>query len=166
MNVTFEGERLEQDRDYTAEFIKNTEIGTATVKINGLGDYKAFIKNKTATFKIVPQNVKNLKYSARTTSSITVKWDKDAKAEGYNVQVYRSGKWVSAGNTAATSFKVTGLSNASNYSIRVRAYKTGLLRQYGGRRNTACKGNLAQSKHKHEYVRNAYMEKAERRKLL
>lgn len=143
LNVTFEGERLEQDKDYTAEFINNTEIGTATVKINGLGDYKAFIKNKTATFKIVPQNVKNLKYSARTTSSITVKWDKDAKADGYNVQVYRSGKWVSAGNTAATSFKVTGLSNASNYSIRVRAYKTvNGEKLYGSYSNTVADATL------------------------
>lgn len=143
ITVKYDGKTLQKDTDYTVSYKNNINIGTAEVTVNGLGDYERIINNEKETFKIIPQTVKNLKYSARTTSSITVKWDKDTQAEGYNVQVYRSGKWVSAGNTAATSFKVTGLSNASNYSIKVRAYKTVKgTKYYGSYSNTVADATM------------------------
>lgn len=139
VTVKYDGKILEKDVDYTVSYDNNIEIGIATATIKGIGDYENIIKLRKESFNIIPQTVKNLKYSARTASSITVKWDKDAQVDGYNVQVLKSGKWVSAGNTAATSFKVTGLSGASDYSIKVRSYKTvNGTKYYGSYSNTVA----------------------------
>lgn len=122
--VKYDGKTLEKDVDYTVSYENNIEIGTVTVIIKGIGDYENIIKPRKESFKIVPQTVKNAEFSARTASSITVKWDENEQADGYNIQVLKNGKWSSAGNTEKTSFKVTGLSGATDYSIKVRAYKT------------------------------------------
>ena len=38
--ITFNGKELEKDKDYEATFADNTEVGTATVEIKGIGNFK------------------------------------------------------------------------------------------------------------------------------
>lgn len=67
--------------------------------------------------------VKNLKSSASTATSITLGWSKVSGAKSYQVYRYNSstGKWTRVQTTSNTSYKVTSLSSASSYKFKVRA---------------------------------------------
>ena len=61
-----------------------------------------------------------------TSSSISLKWDKNANASGYEIEQYKGGKWtqiaVTKNNTTLT-FTVKGLADATPYSFRIKTYK-------------------------------------------
>lgn len=122
-NVSFEGNILEKDKDYTVKYSSNTNIGTAKITITGINDY-SHVKTTTKTFKILPKKVSGTALSTRGTTAIKIKWSKVTNADGYQVQVHKSTGWVTAGNTTSTSYNITKLATAANYYFRVRAYKT------------------------------------------
>ena len=53
---------------------------------------------------------------------VNLKWKKVKNADGYQVYVYTSGKWKSAGSTKKLYFEVDELLSAKAYKFRVRAY--------------------------------------------
>ena len=57
--------------------------------------------------------------------SITVKWGKNASADGYKVEIYKGGKWVKKTLKGSTNATVTigGLKAGSVYKIRIVSYK-------------------------------------------
>ena len=114
---------LVKGEDYYVSFENNIDIGTASVTITGINEYEN-VSKATQTFSIVPPKVTGLKLDERGTNSLKVSWDKNKYADKYYVQVHRSTGWVKAGTTNSTSFNITDLATASNYKIRVRAYKT------------------------------------------
>ncbi|MBR3737855.1 MAG: fibronectin type III domain-containing protein, partial [Eubacterium sp.] len=59
----------------------------------------------------------------RKTNSLEVSWDKSDCAQKYYVQVHRKDGWVKVGTTSETNIEIPDLNSASNYRIRVRAYK-------------------------------------------
>lgn len=67
--------------------------------------------------------VKKLKASASTTTTITLKWNKVSGAKGYEVYKYNSssGAWSKLTTTTKTSYKVSSLSSATTYKFKVRA---------------------------------------------
>ena len=74
-----------------------------------------------------PTNVSSFKASKRTSSTVTLGWSKNSTATGYKLEQYKGGKWVQVAqinSNSATSYKVTGLTAATTYSFRIRAYKT------------------------------------------
>ena len=74
-----------------------------------------------------PTNVSNVVCAARSYNSITLSWNRNTTATGYKLEQYKGGKWVQAAvinSNSATSYKVTGLTAATTYSFRIRAYKT------------------------------------------
>lgn len=123
VTVSYNGNELVENTDYTLSYKNNTNIGVASVIINGTGEYDGF-SSQTVHFNIVPAKVQNVKLKTRSIKSIAVSWDKISNADGYQIQVYRSTGWVNAGTTTSTSYTVSSLASASNYSFRVRAYKT------------------------------------------
>ncbi len=66
---------------------------------------------------------KNLKATKSTTTSVTLKWDKVAGAQGYEVYQYKSGKWTKVKTVTGTSVTVSGLKAGTTYKFYVRAYK-------------------------------------------
>ncbi len=70
--------------------------------------------------------VTGLKTSARTESSVTIKWSKVSNAKGYVVYRYNPSnrEWKKIKTTSATSIKNTSLNDATAYSYRVKAYTT------------------------------------------
>ena len=75
----------------------------------------------------LPVDVGDFRCTARTTSSITLSWNRNTTATGYKLEQYKGGKWVQVAqinSNSATSYKVTGLTAATAYSFRIRAYKT------------------------------------------
>ena len=74
-----------------------------------------------------PTNVSNAVCAARSYNSITFSWNRNTTATGYKLEQYKGGKWVQVAqinSNSATSYKITGLTAATAYSFRIRAYKT------------------------------------------
>ncbi len=67
--------------------------------------------------------VKKLKASASTATTITLKWNKVSGAESYQVYRYNSSSksWTKLTTTSKTSYKVASLSTATSYKFKVRA---------------------------------------------
>ena len=83
-----------------------------------------------------PYGVGGFKCSSKTSTSVTLKWNKGTTASGYQLQQYKDGKWVTiyTGTKATnTSYTVKGLkAGTAGYRFRIRAYKTyGNTKQYG-----------------------------------
>ena len=75
----------------------------------------------------LPADVGNFRCTARTTNSITLSWNRNATATGYKLEQYKGGKWVQVAvinSNSTTSYRVTGLTAATTYNFRIRAYKT------------------------------------------
>ena len=122
LKVTYNGKELVKGEDYYVTFENNINVGKARVTLTGINKYETLSKAKK-DFSIVPSEVKGLKFEERGTNSLKVSWDKNKSAGTYQIQVEKSTGWISAGTTSETSFEITELACASNYGIRVRAYK-------------------------------------------
>ena len=83
-----------------------------------------------------PAKVTNFKVKSKTSTAVTMQWNKNSSASGYQLQQYKDGKWVTiyTGTKAtSTSFTVKNLkAGTAGYRFRIRAYKTyGNTKQYG-----------------------------------
>lgn len=88
-------------------------------KDNLYGDYSY----TTVTAVLSP--VTNIKVVSAKRNSITVKWGKNASADGYKVEIYKGGKWVKKTLKGSTNATVTigGLRAGSVYKVRIASYK-------------------------------------------
>lgn len=75
----------------------------------------------------LPAKVTGVSVSARTSTTMTLTWKAAKNVTGYRIYKYddATGGYVGLGNVAAgtTSYKVAGLTNASEYQFKVRAYQ-------------------------------------------
>lgn len=79
--------------------------------------------NSAVTDDITVDNVTNFTSTNATDSSLTLAWDKNNKAEGYTVEIYKGGKWNEIYSGADTSCSAKDLRASSTYTFRIRAYK-------------------------------------------
>ena len=71
--------------------------------------------------------VSGVKLSGRAADALRINWSKNAKADGYIVEMYQGGKWVRVAkitNNSTTTFKKSGLKAGAVYKFRIKAYKT------------------------------------------
>ncbi len=69
----------------------------------------------------------NLTMTNRGTDFISVRWDKNADADGYMVYVYTNGSWLcvkTLTSNSAVSNRINGLESGTIYKIAVKSYKT------------------------------------------
>ena len=80
--------------------------------------------NSSVTDDTTVDNVTGFTSTNATDSSLTLAWNKNSKADGYSVEIYKGGKWneIYKGNSASCT--ATGLNANSTYTFRIRAYKT------------------------------------------
>ena len=126
----------------TSYTVKGLKAGTAGYQFR-IRAYRTEGKNKaysgySATVKVNtnPYGVGGFKCSSKSSTSVTLKWNKGTTASGYQLQQYKNGKWVTiyTGTKAAnTSYTVKKLkAGTAGYRFRIRAYKTyGNTKQYG-----------------------------------
>lgn len=83
--------------------------------------YSAYANVTAAT---VPDEVENLRVSAKTKNSVTLKWTAVKRATGYQVYLYNAskGKYMLEKSVTGTSAKITGLKEGTSYKVKVRAY--------------------------------------------
>lgn len=95
------------------------KVRVRAYKDNLYGDYSY----TTVTAVLSP--VTNIKVVSAKSNSITVKWGKNASADGYKVEIYKGGKWVKKTLKGSTNATVTigGRRAGSVYKVRIASYK-------------------------------------------
>lgn len=138
VTVTNGGTVLTEGTDYTVSYQNNSGVGTATVNVFGAGIYDGYI-NLTKTFNIVPDTVQNMQISKAGTNTVDLSWSPVSGADGYTVQIFKNGKWVSVGNFVGTSAQISGLLPGSVNYVHIAAYASSNGKIYIGNYNTAVK---------------------------
>lgn len=99
-----------------------------TIKMAASANYEA--ASKKITVKVNPAGVKLTSVKSASSGKLTVKWKKNAKVTGYEIQYSTSKKFVkSAAKTkkvkkaAKTSETISKLKKGKTYYVRIRTYK-------------------------------------------
>ena len=93
--------------------------GEKYAKDNGF-DYELIKAEKLA-------NVTGFKVKSLTSTIVTLQWNKNSSASGYEIEQYKGGKWTQIAkinNSSTVSYNVSGLAADTTYTFRMRAYKT------------------------------------------
>lgn len=102
--------------DLYVQWPDSKNVGKAEIKCEGRGDYYG---NKTLTYIIVPNDVKNLKCETSTETTLTLSWSAALGAEYYDVfQCNKNnddGTRTYLGTTYDTTFIATGLTADTDY---------------------------------------------------
>lgn len=104
------GTQVRQDYSYNSKYKYYYVLGYTEIKI----------ENDVAT-------PTGFAAESATSSSVSLKWDKNANASGYEIEQYKGGKWTQTAkinNSSTVSYNVSGLAADTTYTFRMRAYKT------------------------------------------
>ena len=119
-----------------ANIASNTTVSCKTGSLSAGTAYrfriKAYNSSSVSSYtytsvETLPADVSNFICTARTTNLITLSWNRNTTATGYKLEQYKGGKWVQVAvinSNSTTSYRVTGLTAATAYNFRIRAYKT------------------------------------------
>lgn len=114
-----------------------TDNKTAMAELDGLTPYSTYKVRVRAykgnlygdysytTVTAVLSPVTDIKVVSAKSNSITVKWGKNASADGYKVEIYKGGKWVkkTLKGSANATVTIDGLRAGSVYKVRIASYK-------------------------------------------
>lgn len=114
-----------------------TDNKTAMAELDGLTPYSTYKVRVRAykgnlygdysytTVTAVLSPVTGITVVSAKSNSITVKWGKNASADGYKAEIYTGGKWVKKTLKGSTNATVTidGLKAGSVYKVRIASYK-------------------------------------------
>ena len=78
--------------------------------------------------------VASFRVTGTTTSAVELSWNKNDKATGYIIEIYRGGKWTAIAttkNNTTLRFTMKGLARNTTYSFRIKAFrKTGSTTEF------------------------------------
>ncbi len=98
------------------------------------GAYSGVISNTTNPYKVA-----GLEIGGRAPDALRLNWSRNASADGYIIEMYKSGNWtrvVKLTSNDILTYKITGLSASTKYKFRVRAYNmAGTTALYGNYAN-------------------------------
>ncbi len=151
LNLTVDGYEIQQYKDgkwvktavvtganNTSYTVKGLKAGTAGYKFRVRG-YSGTVNGAFSSELSVntnPYGVGGFKVKSKSSTSVTLQWNKGTTASGYQLQQYKDGKWTdifTPSKATSTSYTVKGLkAGTAGYRFRIRAYKTyGSSKQYG-----------------------------------
>ncbi len=123
VTVKVAGRSLTNGTDYTVSYSNNKNVGKATVKITGKGNYSGSL---SAKFDIVPakQQIQKLETKYK---GFYIDWAQKGSATGYDVEYSVKANMSGAVSKHLTASKpdtltVSGLSGDKTYYVRVRSY--------------------------------------------
>ena len=123
VTVKVAGRTLTNGTDYTVSYSNNKNVGKATVKITGKGNYSGSL---SAKFDIVPakQQIQKLETKYK---GFYIDWAQKGSATGYDVEYSVNANMSGAVSKHLTANKpdtltVNGLSGDKTYYVRVRSY--------------------------------------------
>ncbi len=118
--------------DKEAESYRVTKLGAGTNYKFKLRPYSMQGNSKvngnyvSLTAKTRPTYVQKFGLDTRTTNSITLKWNKNTSADGYEIWMYKKNGWVKVTTIIdenVISYRVKGLGSSTNYKFKIRSYK-------------------------------------------
>lgn len=123
VKVKYNGKTLKSGIDYTVSYSSNKNVGTATVKITGKGQYGGTVSK---TFKINPAKQKIQKLTAKS-KAFFIDWAQKGSATGYEVQYTTNSKFTGAkkldvANNKTDKMTISKLSANKKYYVKVRSY--------------------------------------------
>ena len=151
LNLTVDGYEIQQYKDgkwvktavvtganNTSYTVKGLKAGTAGYKFRVRG-YSGTVNGAFSSELSVntnPYGVGGFKVKSKSSTSVTLQWNKGTTASGYQLQQYKNGKWTdifTPSRATSTSYTVKGLkAGTAGYRFRIRAYKTyDSSKQYG-----------------------------------
>ena len=123
VTVKVAGRTLTNGTDYTVSYSNNKNVGKATVKITGKGNYSGSL---SAKFDIVPakQQIQKLETKYK---GFYIDWAQKGSATGYDVEYSVNSNMSGAVSKHLTANKpdtltVSGLAGDKTYYVRVRSY--------------------------------------------
>ena len=124
--VTYNGRqlRVRSDRmgtDGYSMYSNNTDIGVATLTVEGRGD---FYGELTGKFTIVPASIDEVIAAQTGDSGLTLRWEAALGADFYEVYHQVGTSWVMVDSTGNTSCDITGLAPGGVYAYRVASVAT------------------------------------------
>ena len=124
VSVMLNNTDLQKDADYKLEYSDNKNIGTAYVKVIGLGNYSG---SKTLSFKILPKKMSPVSVKSKKKSELSVNWTKDNAVSGYYIQYstdrnFKNGvKKITINQRNKVTLKK--VSSKKTYYVRIASYK-------------------------------------------
>lgn len=109
------GRTLVANQDYSVTYLNNTNPGTATIQITGLGNYGG-VKTIRYNIEVKPMTQVSV---ATTSSSVKLTWPAVDSAQGYAIY---NGSNRLVKTVTGTSFTQKKLKSMTNYTFKVRPY--------------------------------------------
>ena len=107
-----------------------TSVVAPTYTTDGYTIHKCSVCNSSYidnyVSKLTLDTVGNVRKVSGTTTSVGISWDKNAAANGYELEIYKGGKWTQILRTSGNgtvSYNADGLAAGSVYTFRIRAYR-------------------------------------------
>lgn len=107
-----------------------TSVVAPTYTTDGYTIHKCSVCNSSYidnyVSKLTLDAVGNVRRVSGTTTSVGISWDKNAAASGYELEIYKGGKWTQILRTSGNgtvSYNADGLAAGSVYTFRIRAYR-------------------------------------------
>lgn len=124
LTLTYNGETLVKDRDYTFVVKDHTDPGKAIVCISGAGKFTGETRQY---YYIVPAK-QTLTAESNTEGAVDLSWNEDPLADGYHIQAsltksFSAKKTYVIEDRTKTSGTVCGLTPGKTFYVRIRSYK-------------------------------------------
>ena len=107
----------------------NIEVVNPTFDREGYTQYTctkcgdSYIDNYTEKLSLEP--VSGVKLGGRAADALRINWNENTLANGYIIEMYKSGKWTRIAkikDSSTTTYRATGLKAGTVYKFRVKAY--------------------------------------------
>ena len=119
VTVTYLGNKLKKNEDFTVSYSNNKKIGKAKITIKGKD---AYVGTKILNFNIYPAKATGLELKAAK-GAIKVSYDKKDGGVKYQISYRIKGKSWKNATATDTSTTVKGLKSGKTYEVKVRAFK-------------------------------------------
>ena len=96
-----------------------------TYEFSGRKLLSEYVYIEARTTVAAPNVVGGFGCGEKTNNSVTLSWNIDSYADGYEIEQYCDGEWINITTLSGekSNYVVTGLSSMTRYSFRIRAYK-------------------------------------------
>lgn len=121
VNIYHEDKKLNVGKDYTLTYENNIEVGTATVVIQGIGNYTGTI---TEYYNIIPQHIKNLDVKVDTSNHTYT-----GKKRKASVKIYHNGIKLKVNEDYSLEYKNAVKTGKATVIIRGQGNYSGKIKK-------------------------------------
>ena len=116
---------------YQGDHFETSKISNFKIECYSGTAGEQYAKDNGFTYELLDKptiaNATGFKVKSLTSTNVTLQWNKNTSASGYEIEQYKGGKWTQIAkinNSSTVSYNVSGLAADTTYTFRMRAYKT------------------------------------------